>query len=74
NDQTIAIEEDLSSVEIELLATHNNQDDILNLEFAIVSQPAHGELGEIRQGEEAASSTAKRIVILVVVAQLPKLQ
>ncbi len=57
-DQTIAIEEDLSSVEIELLATDNNQDDILNLEFAIVSEPAHGELGEIRQGEEAASSTA----------------
>ncbi|MDQ4067453.1 MAG: Ig-like domain-containing protein, partial [Thermoproteota archaeon] len=55
NDQTIDIEEDSPPVEIELTATDNNEDDVLTLEFTIVSGPRHGTLGEIRQ-EEASSS------------------
>jgi hypothetical protein len=56
NDQTIDIEEDSPQVEIELTATDNNEDDVLTLEFTIVSGPIHGTLGEIRQ-EEASSSS-----------------
>src|ERR687892_389221 len=46
NDQT---------VDIEVTATDNNEDDVLTLEFTIVSGPRHGTLGEISQ-EEASSS------------------
>jgi hypothetical protein len=53
NDQRIEIEEDAPPVEIELTATDNHED-IQTLEFTIVSDPAHGVLGEIRQ--EKASS------------------
>src|SRR5918996_172507 len=55
NDQTVDIEEDSPPVEIELTATDNNEDDVLTLEFTIVSGPRHGTLGEISQ-EEASSS------------------
>jgi Bacterial Ig domain len=54
NDQRIEIEEDSPSVDVELTAADNNYEDLQNLEFTIVSDPAHGVLGEIRQ-EEASS-------------------
>ncbi len=68
NDQRIEIEEDAPPVEIEVTAT-DNYEDIQNVDFTIVSDPAHGVLGEIRQEEAFSreggsdnSSVAKAIV------------
>jgi Bacterial Ig domain len=56
NDQTIEIKEDTSAVEIELLATDSNEDDVQTLKFTVVSDPKHGELGGLREEREATTS------------------
>jgi Bacterial Ig domain len=56
NDQTIEIKEDTSAVEIELLATDSNEEDVQTLKFTVVSDPKHGELGGLREVREATTS------------------
>ncbi len=58
------------------MATDNNQEDVPNLDFVIVSDPSHGEVSEIIQEEDesATSITNNEIVMMiavVIITQLP---
>ncbi|MDQ4101324.1 MAG: hypothetical protein M3115_03960 [Thermoproteota archaeon] len=39
------------------MATDNNQEDVPNLDFVIVSDPSHGEVSEIRQEEDESATS-----------------